>query len=194
MAGMGPPPKPQEQRRRRNATGAGAVVRLPAAGRKGDPPPWPLPPELRTAVAIETAERRREILEAQLSAGEAPKSAPATLAKLDQQLAELRARQEAAVALEVDLWVELWATPQAVAWERFRFTREVAQYVRWKVLGELGDLDAAKEARQLADRLGLTPLALLRCRWEIVDEAPAATAPGLAPVVTPERWQRQKGA
>ncbi|PBO23035.1 hypothetical protein CLM85_18600, partial [Streptomyces albidoflavus] len=45
--------------------------------------------------------------------------------------------------------------------------REVAQYVRWKVRAELGDLDASKEARQLADRLGLSPLAMLRLRWEI---------------------------
>lgn len=69
--------------------------------------------------------------------------------------------------LEAELWAELWTTPQAVAWEQLGYTREVAQYVRWKVLGELGDLDAAKEARQLSDRLGLTPLALLRLRWEI---------------------------
>src|SRR5690606_19724655 len=112
----------------------------------------------------------------------------ATLAKYDQQLAELRARQEASERLEAELWAELWAMPQAVAWERFSYTREVAQYVRWKALAELGDLDAAKEARQLGDRLGLTPLALLRLRWEITDDEPAARDSG-GVVVRPERWQ-----
>jgi hypothetical protein len=35
------------------------------------------------------------------------------------------------------------------------------------VAGEQGDLDAAKEARMLSDRLGLNPLALSRLRLEI---------------------------
>ncbi len=65
------------------------------------------------------------------------------------------------------MWAELWKTPQAEMWEQLCWGREVAQYVRWKVRGELGDLDAAKEARQWSDRLGLNPLALLRLRWEI---------------------------
>src|SRR6266498_371550 len=45
---------------------------------------------------------------------------------------------------EADLWREVWHTPQAVAWERLRWTHEVAQYVRWRVLAELGNIDAAK--------------------------------------------------
>jgi hypothetical protein len=90
--------------------------------------------------------------------------------KLDaaQSMATVLSKQiEAQVALEAELWRDLWATPQAVAWERMGWTREVAQYVRWKVKAELGDLDSSKESRQLADRLGLTPLAMLRLRWEI---------------------------
>ncbi|MGA4864115.1 hypothetical protein ACPB9J_15860 [Streptomyces lavendulocolor] len=77
---------------------------------------------------------------------------------------------EARQRLEAELWHDLWATPQAAAWERLGWTREVAQYVRWKVQAELGDLDASKEARQLGDRLGLTPLAMLRLRWEIAPD------------------------
>lgn len=69
--------------------------------------------------------------------------------------------------LEAELWAELWKTPQAVAWERLGYTREVAQYVRWKAQAELGSIDAAREARQLSDRLGLSPLAMLRLRWEV---------------------------
>jgi hypothetical protein len=77
---------------------------------------------------------------------------------------------EAQQRIEVELWRELWKTPQAVMWSRLSWTREVAQYVRWKSRAEAGDLDAAKEARQLADRLGLTPLSLLRLRWEIATD------------------------
>ncbi|WP_074848216.1 hypothetical protein [Gordonia westfalica] len=49
-------------------------------------------------------------------------------------------------------------------WEESHTHREVAQYVRWKVRAEQGDLKAAAEARQLSDRLGLNPLALMRLR------------------------------
>jgi hypothetical protein len=52
-------------------------------------------------------------------------------------------------------------------WSELAWSREVAQYVRLKIQGELGNLDAAKEARQWSDRLGLNPLAMLRLRWEI---------------------------
>jgi hypothetical protein len=121
MAGMGPAPKAADQRRRRNARPAS--LQLPAAGRTGKTPAWPLPKE------------------------DAP---------LD--------------ALERKLWAELWRLPQAIAWERFGYGREVAQYVRWKVRAELGSLDASKEARQLSDRLGLSPLALRRLEWEIVPD------------------------
>ena len=124
MAGSGPPPNPNA--RRRNVRPSNAV--LPAEGRKGPTPDWPLPPTLKHDI--------------------------------DEGLADL----------ELALWDELWSTPQAAAWERLRWFRDVAQYVRWKVQGELGNLDAAKEARQLSDRLGLTPLALLRLGWTIAED------------------------
>lgn len=82
----------------------------------------------------------------------------------------LDAQLQAQRRVEAELWSELWATPQAVAWDRLGWTREVAQYVRWKAHAELGDLDASKEARQLGDRLGLTPLAMLRLRWEVAPD------------------------
>jgi hypothetical protein len=53
----------------------------------------------------------------------------------------------------------------------------VAQYVRHKVLGELGDINDAKEARQWSDRLGLSPMSMLRLRWGI-DAPDAAAEPG----------------
>lgn len=55
-------------------------------------------------------------------------------------------------------------------------------------MGELGELDAAKEARMWSDRLGLTPLAMLRLRWEVSHDEVAerrsekpATAASAAP-------------
>jgi len=121
----GPPPDPNALRRDRKADAAGWVT-LPADGRAGDPPAWPLP-------------------------------------EGDQHDAELA------------LWADIWRTPQAVMWERLRWTREVALYVRLQVLAESGSLDAAKESRQWSDRLGLNPAAMLRNRWR-VESAPSAPA------------------
>src|SRR5690349_16503502 len=114
----GPAPKPVETRRRRNAPLAN-TLRLPAEGRKGDAPDWPL-------------------------RGDAPA-----------------------------IWAELWATPQAVAWERLGWTRVVARYVN--VLSLCEDPEAMNaallgEARQLEDRLGLSPMAMLRLRWEVASD------------------------
>jgi hypothetical protein len=80
---------------------------------------------------------------------------------LERQLAEQK-------RLEASLWRDLWKLPQAVQWQRLGWLRDVAQYVRHKVLAELGDLDSAREARQWSDRLGLSPMAMLRLRWEVV--------------------------
>ncbi len=114
----GPVPK-IDPARRNTRTGP---VRLPAEGRKGDPPPWPLPGR--------------------------------TLA------AERRA------------WAELWATPQAVAWERLGWTRPVARYCRLMVEAERRNAPpkALAEARQFEDRLGLTPKAMRMLLWEIVSD------------------------
>lgn len=74
---------------------------------------------------------------------------------------------------ETDLWRDLWKKPQAVAWERFGFGRLVARYVRVTLAAELVGLGSAPilgEARQLEDRLGLSPMAMLRLRWEIVTD------------------------
>ncbi|WP_433415052.1 hypothetical protein ACQP1V_36310 [Microtetraspora malaysiensis] len=123
MAGMGPPPNPN--RRRRNAQPA--TLRLPAGGRQGETPPWPLP-KAKSAV---------------------------------------RARRE------LEVWAELWRTPQAAAWERLEWTRTVARYVRYLLAAEAGDSRIAAEVRQMEDRLGLNPMALLRLRWQIEDDQDA---------------------
>lgn len=81
------------------------------------------------------------------------------------------------------IWASLWKTPQAVAWERLGWNRVVARYVDCLVSAErdLDDISDPKlyvamlsaqtkllpELRQLEDRLGLTPLSMLRLQWVI---------------------------
>lgn len=144
------------------------MTKLPAEGREGDPPPWPLPPDVTAQAKLDRL--NEQIDEASLEAqgsDRAAKNAQRRLLSLRERAEVLAAELEVAVEQEKILWADLWATPQAVAWERLRWTRDVAQYVRWKIRAELGDLDASKESRLLSDRLGLNPLALLRLRWEI---------------------------
>lgn len=174
MAGMGPPPKDPARRARRNA--GPAMLRLPAAGRQGKLPRWPLPANLRLTIALDAAKANRETLEERVL-NEPDGGAIRELARVEERVAFLDAQLVQTKKMEGALWRELWRLPQAVAWERLVYTREVAQYVRWACLGQLGEMDAAKEARQLADRLGLTPMAMLRLRWEIqAEEEPTAPA------------------
>lgn len=86
---------------------------------------------------------------------------------------------------DAKVWADLWRTPMAVAWELNNYHRTVARYLRVMRAAEDaldgGDINAAAlaEVRQLEDRLGLTPMALLRLRWEIdgSDEVAAKRAP-----------------
>jgi hypothetical protein len=166
MAGMSPP---NPNARRRNARPASMT--LPAAGRKGATPTWPLPENLALTVRLEQAQETVDRLQEKehLDAAEKRKLNAAL-----EQVVYLPRKMELAGEAELALWKELWRSPQAVAWVKIRCFREVAQYARWKVLAEQGDLDAAKEARQLSDRLGLSPLAMLRLQWQIADDAVVA--------------------
>lgn len=170
MAGMGPPPKPDDQRRRRNATVA--MTKLPAEGRKGPTPRWPLIPDVVLTTKRELAEGKVEDLRYKLNEAEDEgKPTGAIERRLDQALERLaicEAQLREQKKLEASLWRDLWKLPQAVQWQRLGWLRDVAQYVRHKVMAELGELDAAKEARQWSDRLGLSPMAMLRLRWEVV--------------------------
>lgn len=145
-------PAPNANRRRRNATTP--MTPLPAGGRKGSVPKWPLAADIVTRAKLQVAADKVEALEWQLEEG---KPVQPQLTRAQEKLAEFRHIVEIQGDAELAMWRELWRTPQATEWERGSYHREVAQYVRWKVLGESGDLDAAKEARQFADRLGLTP-------------------------------------
>ena len=68
---------------------------------------------------------------------------------------------------ELEVWSSVWRTPQAAAWQRNGWMHDVGLYVRYLVLGEGGNLDAAKEARMWSDRLGLSPAAMLKNRWRV---------------------------
>lgn len=66
------------------------------------------------------------------------------------------------------VWESLWVLPQAAEWERMDYTRTVARYVRTVCAAEMPGADSKllAEARQLEDRLGLTPRAMQALRWE----------------------------
>jgi len=123
MAGFGPPP--DKNARRRNARPD--WKQLPAAGRCGPPPPWPLGGRKSKALAA--------------------------------------------------LWDELWASPQAAAWEELGWTRLVARYCRLLLEAEKPAATAALlgEVRQLEDRLGLSPMAMKRLQWETAEIAASAS-------------------
>ena len=76
---------------------------------------------------------------------------------------------------ELDVWRDLWATPQATAWHRMGWAIEVALYVRLIVGAEsTGETKALAEARMWSDRLGLNPAAMLRNRWRVAADEVAA--------------------
>ena len=171
----GPAPKHPSTRARRNDPQKGFTV-LPAAGRSGGVPGWPLQPVPHKVAMLETARDRVAALQVELEDAEDGRTKGRLRRELNKNelaVATLQLQIEQATDAEVALWSDLWGTPQAVVWEQAHAHREVAQYVRWKIAAEQGDLDAAKEARMLSDRLGLNPLALVRLRLEIekADEA-----------------------
>lgn len=165
----GPAPKHPSVRARRNDAKKDFRV-LSSAGRQGATPPWPLQPDVTQTAMLELARDRVASLQVELEEAEDGRTKGRLRRDLNKQemsVAQLSLQIEQANDAETALWADLWSTPQAVIWEESHAHREVAQYVRWKVRGEQGDLKAAGEARQLSDRLGLNPLALMRLRAEI---------------------------
>lgn len=81
-----------------------------------------------------------------------------------------------------ELWGSLWATPQAAAWEDLGWTRVVSRYASIVLACEQPDATSALlgEARQLEDRLGLSPMAMKRLQWEIGEVAAAKGSSGVA--------------
>lgn len=88
---------------------------------------------------------------------------------------------------EAELWARLWATPQAVMWERLGQAVEVAMYVRLLAKSEhpRAGVEIQKITRQYMGSLGLTVEGMLRNRWKI--EQAAAPAPTSASASAPRR-------
>ena len=165
----GPAPKHPSTRARRN-NAKKDFRSLPSTGRVGNVPAWPLLPDVATSAMLELARDRVAALQVEIAGeddGRTKGRLRRELNKNEISVAQLQLQIEQATDMETALWADLWATPQAVIWEESHAFREVAQYVRWKVRAEQGDLKAAAEARQLSDRLGLNPLALMRLRVEV---------------------------
>lgn len=80
---------------------------------------------------------------------------------------------------ELAWWRKLWKQPQAVAWERHELGLAVARYCRVLALFEAGSMSpqVLTECRQLEDRLGLNPMAMLRLRWEVTADELAERRP-----------------
>lgn len=182
MGITGPPPKDADQRARRNPTVA--MTALPASGREEPAPRWPLPADVNLQAHLKVAREREKV--ARLAMEDDGLTARQR-AVADRQHAAARervlilaARARAARKRETDLWRELWATPMAVMWERLRWTHEVALYVRFQSLAELGDPKAAQEARLRAATLGLTPEAMQKLRWRVADAPPVAKSEPVA--------------
>lgn len=168
----GPPPDPNALRRDRPSDKDGWRT-LP--GPRTEPaPPWPLQPDIKRRALKATSEAELANIEDQLpNAISRQKTALAKKAsQLRREITALDFELEAQGTAETELWAELWRSPQAHAWAELGWYRDVAQYVRHKVLGEMGSLDDAKEARQWSDRLGLNPAAMLRNRWRVGGAGP----------------------
>ncbi|MFF7310546.1 hypothetical protein [Streptomyces sp. NPDC008137] len=133
----GPAPDPNALRRNRPSDKAGWTT-LPAEGRHGGPPAWPL--------------------------------------------SEMTDR-------EFELWRDLWAKPQAVAWEALDQGYEVALFVRALAHAEQPDakVDLQRIVRQYLDSLGLSVQGMLRNRWKIGPAAEVATSPEPAAEPAPRR-------
>lgn len=142
MAGMGPPPKPEAQQRRPGRNLATHATRLPAEGRVGEPPAWPL----------SKATKREGVL-----------------------------------------WARLWATPQAAAWEMLGWVDTVARYARLLSVAERrgAAVTILGEVRQMEDRLGLTPMSMLRLRWEIDQAQPSEQGATATPADELEEARRR---
>lgn len=173
------PPKHPSVRNRRNDPKKDFTT-LPAGGLSGPAPSWPLMDDPSMVAELDLAQDRLASLEVEIAEAEDGRTKGRLRReqnKFEMLAAVLRLKLEQAREAEVALWDDLWGMPQAVMWAESHSFREVAQYVRWKIRAEQGDMKAASEARQLSDRLGLNPLALLRLRVEI-EQAEAAEERG----------------
>jgi hypothetical protein len=158
-ARSGPPPDPQALRRDRD--GKNWIV-LPAAGRDGPAPEWPLtgatahilPLTPSWISQVEDEEQKQRLLD-----------------QIESEASVLFSR-------EVELWKREWRRPQAVEWERNGQELEVALYVRALVAAEAPDAKVTLRTlvKQQQEALGISLPGLARNNWKIGEVAPAAAA------------------
>jgi hypothetical protein len=150
---------------------------LPAEGRSGKAPAWPLRPDVKMTAEHQLALDRVASLQVEVEGAEDGRTKGRlrrNLAAAELTAATLALQIEQATDAERELWAELWSTPQATMWEASAaFARMLAQFVRWNIKAEQGDLKAAAEARARYQDFGLTPKTLTALKVEIerADEA-----------------------
>jgi hypothetical protein len=166
-ARSGPAPDPNALRRERDGN---TWIDLPAEGRAGPPPEWPLTG--RTA--------------------HIPALTPAGIQQVEdeeekQRLLDLvESEASARFSRELEVWAGEWRRPQAVEWERNGQELEVALYVRALVAAEAPDAKVTLRTlvKQQQEALGISLPGLARNRWRIPEEAapnsqePTPVAPG----------------
>lgn len=79
---------------------------------------------------------------------------------------------------ELERWNWIWRKPQAALWIRDGVEDIVARYIRNCLMVEGRDVNVAlayivAEIRQQEDRLGRSPMALMRLRWQVAADAVA---------------------
>lgn len=179
----GPAPNPLAIRRNHRA----GVTRLPAGGYRGRMPKWPLRDNPKLIAAVAAEETTIEELEEKQVDDDLTRIEAAKLARAKLRLLVAEETLRAIRKVEAEVWRSLWRTPQASEWIRYRWTREVAQFVRHQAAGELGSLEQSREARIRADSLGLTPKGLKALMWVIDGDEVAEQRAGHTGGRTPSR-------
>lgn len=88
---------------------------------------------------------------------------------------------------EAELWTEMWATPQALIWERDGLRHYVAMFVRLLAEAEVEKASAEnrKTVRMMYADLYLTSDSMARARIRIAEDEVAAKAATKKPVAPP---------
>lgn len=95
---------------------------------------------------------------------------------------------------EAELWVEMWATPQALVWERDGLRHYVAMFVRLLAEAEVEKASAEnrKTVRMMYGDLYLTSDSMARARIRIAQDEVAGKRATSAPVKTTTARDRFK--
>lgn len=77
-----------------------------------------------------------------------------------------------ALRVEVELWDELWAKPQAVMWAKLALKWEVAAYVRAFVesTGEKSNAGLKTAALRMSEEIGLSLPGMHKQRWKFAED------------------------